>query len=324
VLHPPEDLDETAMAAALTREWGVAVATMTYQPLGFGSHHWSVADRAGNAWFATVDELQRKRRSGQETYDSAYHRLRSALDAARGLREAGATFVVAPVTTAGDEPLARIGPRLALTLFPLVTGDSFGFGEYDGDAHRRAVLEMLLGVHGAPADVRDRAPVDDQQVQHRDALEAAISDAGFPDTGPYARRVADLFAAHREPIRRLLKRYDDLAAGADPGRAVLTHGEPHSGNTMRTPDGWRLIDWDTALVSQPERDLWILGEDVQQAYTAATGVTLQPELLEMYRLRWDIVDLTLEADRFRQPHAGTADDAECWTILQRVVAGIDL
>jgi Phosphotransferase enzyme family len=322
VLHPPEDLDETALAAALTREWGVMAAEMTYRPLGFGSHHWSVVDRAGHTWFATVDELQRKRRSEQETYDSAYRRLRAALDAARGLRDAGATFVVAPVTTAGDEPLARIGPEQALTLFPLVTGDSFGFGEYDGDAHRHAVLTMLLGVHGAPAQVRDRAPVDDQQVQHRDALEAAIGDVGFPDTGPYARRVADLFAGHKEPIRRLLKRYDDLAAGVDPARAVLTHGEPHSGNTMRSPDGWRLIDWDTALVSQPERDLWILGDDVQRAYTAATGVPLRPELLEMYRLRWDIVDLALEADRFRQPHAGTADDAESWTVLQRVVAGI--
>ncbi|HET6529028.1 MAG TPA: phosphotransferase [Actinoplanes sp.] len=322
MLHPPEDLDETVLAAALTREWGVVAAEMTYRPLGFGSHHWSVVDRAGHAWFATVDDLDRKRLSGQETHDSAYARLRSSLDAARGLRDTGATFVVAPVTTAGDEPLARLGPRLALSLFPLVTGDSFGFGEYDGDGHRQAVLEMLLGVHGAPAHVRDRAPADDQAVQHRDALEAAIGDAGFPDTGPYARRVADLFAENRRPIRRVLQRYDDLAAGVDPARAVLTHGEPHSGNTMRTPDGWRLIDWDTALVSQPERDLWILGADVQRAYTAATGVPLQPELLEMYRLRWDIVDVTIVADRFRSSHAGTADDAQSWSILQRVVTGL--
>ena len=40
-------------------------------------------DRGGESWFATVDELHRKRRSEQETYDSAYRRLRSALDAAR-------------------------------------------------------------------------------------------------------------------------------------------------------------------------------------------------------------------------------------------------
>ena len=37
--------------------------------------------------------------------------------------------------------------------------------------------------------------------------------------------------------------------GRPAARMVLTHGEPHPGNTMRTVDGWRLIDWDTALVA---------------------------------------------------------------------------
>ena len=103
---------------------------------------------------------------------------------------------------------------------------------------------------------------------------------------------------------------------------MLTHGEPHPGNTMRTADGWRLVDWDTALIAQPERDLWMLGADVPEAYAEATGVTPLPELLEMYRKRWDIADLAVEAHHFRRPHTGTADDAESWSILQRVVAGI--
>jgi aminoglycoside phosphotransferase (APT) family kinase protein len=320
VLHPPEDLDENALSAALTREWGVAVTSLIYRPLGFGSHHWEVVDAAGTSWFVTVDDLRRKTRSERETFDSAYRRLRSALDAARGLRDTGAAFVVAPETTAGDEPVARLTPAYAVTLFPMVTGDSFGFDEYDGEAHRHAVMEMLLDVHSAPADVRDRAPRDDQSIQHRDALEAALR--GMPDSGPYAARAADLFAGHREPIERLLARYDGLAATMDPARAVLTHGEPHSGNTMRTADGWRLIDWDTALVSQPERDLWILGDAAQRAYTAATGVPLLPDLLRAYRMRWDIVDLALEAHRFRSPHTGSPDDAESWTILRRVVGSI--
>ncbi|WP_432843998.1 phosphotransferase family protein [Dactylosporangium sp. CA-092794] len=42
---------------------------------------------------------------------------------------------------------------------------------------------------------------------------------------------------------------------ADPPGLVLTHGEPHPGNTMRTGGGWLLIDWDTALLAAPERDL---------------------------------------------------------------------
>jgi len=59
---------------------------------------------------------------------------------------------------------------------------------------------------------------------------------------------------------RLLDRYDVLANAARrrPERAVLTHGEPHPGNTMLTAGGWRLIDWDTVLIAPPERDLWDL------------------------------------------------------------------
>ena len=37
---------------------------------------------------------------------------------------------------------------------------------------------------------------------------------------------------------------------------LLTHGEPHPGNAMLAADGWRLVDWDTALVAPLERDLW--------------------------------------------------------------------
>ena len=157
---------------------------------------------------------------------------------------------------------------------------------------------------------------------HRGALGAALDGADVGDCGPYAQRVAKLLAEHEVPIRELLARYDELAADVDPRRAALTHGETHSGNTMRTPRGWRLIDWDTTLVAQPERDLWMLGADAQKAYEEATGITLLPELLQMYRLRWDIADLAVDADRFRQPHTGTPDDIESWSILQRLVATI--
>jgi spectinomycin phosphotransferase/16S rRNA (guanine(1405)-N(7))-methyltransferase len=144
------------------------------------------------------------------------------------------------------------------------------------------------------------------------------------DCGPYARQAADLFVTHAAAVRHLLARYDVLTAGVDPHRAVLTHGEPHPGNTMRTADGWRLVDWDTTLIAQPERDLWMLGPDAQKAYGEAAGVAPRPEMLRMYRTRWDLSDLAVEADRFRHPHTGTADDAESWTILQRVVSGISL
>jgi spectinomycin phosphotransferase/16S rRNA (guanine(1405)-N(7))-methyltransferase len=120
----------------------------------------------------------------------------------------------------------------------------------------------------------------------------------------------------------VLARYDAMVARADRSRAVLTHGEPHAANTMRTADGWRLIDWESALVAPPERDLWALGSQIATEYPAATGVAVLPAMLELYRLRWDIADLAVGVDRFQGPHPGNADDDETWQVLVRTIAGI--
>lgn len=39
---------------------------------------------------------------------------------------------------------------------------------------------------------------------------------------------------------------------------VVTHGEPHPGNVIRTSHGLRIIDWTTVQMAPPERDLWML------------------------------------------------------------------
>jgi len=54
---PPPDLPVEHVAAELRRAWGLPVADLTYQPLGFGSHHWLVRGTDGSAWFATADDL---------------------------------------------------------------------------------------------------------------------------------------------------------------------------------------------------------------------------------------------------------------------------
>ena len=114
-------------------------------------------------------------------------------------------------------------------------------------------------------------------------------------------------------------------ARAQPAQAVLTHGEIHPGNTMLTVGGWVLIDWDTALVAPPERDLWNLDPGdgtILDAYAAATGVIPQPSLLNLYRLCWDITDIAVDVGRFRRPHGGSAEDDKCWEFLSSLVEGI--
>lgn len=86
-------------------------------------------------------------------------------------------------------------------------------------------------------------------------------------TGAYAEPARALLHQHAGDVVRSLAAYDDLARAALRDRTdwTITHGEPHSGNVLRTADGLRVIDWDSALLAPPERDLWMLlsptGED---------------------------------------------------------------
>lgn len=328
VRNPPVGLTEDALRSVLDRQWSVTTASLDYLPVGFGSHHWDVTEHDGTHSFVTVDELENKRHSLREPLDHAFDRLRASLTAARDLRDHGHPFVVAPIPTRTDEPLARMSDRLGVARYPFLDAESFTWGEFDSPEHRRGVLELLVAVHTNPGPARQHAMVDDFAIAHRDELEATIRSPGaVEDCGPYARRAALLIARNAVPVSRLLARYDELtrAGLAEPSRMVLTHGEPHPGNTMRAAGGWLLIDWDTALVAPPERDLWGLDPgdgSVLDAYAEATGVAVLASMLELYRIRWDLGDLAVDVSRFRRPHTGNLDDDTTWDIMNSLVARI--
>jgi aminoglycoside phosphotransferase (APT) family kinase protein len=328
VLTPPVGLSEDSLVSVLVRHWRLSAASVTYRAVGWGSHHWEVTDSAGERWFVTADELHNKRVRLAESLDVAFERLRRALTAAVDLRINGCQFVIAPVPANG-EVVVRAGEEFGVAVYPFVEGVSFPWDEFSVE-NRRAMLEMVIAVHTAPRAAAAGAMTDDFAISHRDELEALLDPLArgeFPERGPFTRPVAQLVAANSRAIGSLLARYDELAGQArrHPSRHVLTHGEPHPGNTMLTPDGWRLIDWDTALLAPPERDLWSLDPgdgSLLHAYAAATGVQPRPETLELYRIRWDLNDLALDASRFIRPHRGTAEDDKAWRILGSLIQRI--
>ena len=340
MLEAPGDLEETALADALLSGWGISAASLAYLAVGWGSHHWDVADVAGRRWFVTVDELENKRVSDTESLTDGLGRLRASLRTAVALQRAGLDFVVAPVPSgrpavapggeppdADGEPALRFGGRFAVAVYPFTEGQSFGWAGWTA-ALRSGVLDMVAAVHQAPQAARGEAAAEDFGVPFLGQVEAVLGGRQPAAAGPYAQPVVRLLREHAAAVRRRLEQYRDLVAAAarQPGPYVLTHGEPHPGNAMLTSEGWRLIDWDTALVAPPERDLWDLDPgdgSVLDGYTAATGVTPRPGLMELYRLKWDIQDLAYDTARFLRPHSGSAEDAEAWQLLRSLVAGTD-
>jgi len=326
VLAPPDDLPDAELAAALERCWGLSVASIGYRAVGWGSHHW-VAEGCGDdhsaRWrhWVTVDDLETSQLADGGPPDAAFGRLRAALEAASALRQCGRGFVAAPLPATDGEPIARMTARYAVAVYPFLDGKSFSGGEYTSDEHRMSVLGLITAVHSAPEAARRHALAEDFAIPSRDQLEAACQEADrASDVGPYAKDAACLIGRHAELLRQLLARYDGLVARArtEDGWGVLTHGEPHAANTMLTADGWMLLDWDTALIAPPERDLWHLDPGdgtILGAYADAAGVVPRQALLDLYRLGWDLTDLALAVGRFRRPHAGDANDDKTWRVL---------
>jgi spectinomycin phosphotransferase/16S rRNA (guanine(1405)-N(7))-methyltransferase len=328
MLSPPAEVTAETLAVVLAREWPIRIDSLTYRPVGFGSHHWAVVDDTGARWFLTVDDLAGRRHHRDEPGDAAYQRLWTSLVTARELRAHGLGFVVAPVDTRSGEPLARIDERFVAALYPFVDGTSFGWGDFSGPDHRRALLDLVAAVHTAPAAAGRYARSDDFTVPGRDEVAAALAgETTPPATGPYAEPTARLLTTHATAVAGLLARYDELVAAARalPARMVLTHGEPHPGNAMLTGGGWSLIDWDTALRAHPERDLWHLDPgdgSILAEYADRTGVTPLPAMVELHRLRWDIADLAIVVSQFRRPHPGDANDDESWHIVRSLVESL--
>jgi hypothetical protein len=328
VFTPPDDLSDDALVSAINAGWNMTAASIEYRAVGFGSHHWDVVDARGDQRFATVDDLRATRHTLAEDEDTAFARLRAALVTAQDVRGAGCNFVVAPLPTAAAASLFRIDRRYAVALYPHIDGHSDLWSESPSPEQQRGVLDMITALHAVPRGATPHAPVDDYTIPHRDELELAVhGDTDLKAIGPYRARMSTLVAERAADIERLLHRYDGLVAEmrSRPRPAVVTHGEPHPGNIMRTVDGWKLIDWDTLLVAPPERDLWGLDAgdgSFLDAYQDATQITPDPSALGLYRLRWDLTDIAAYVSRFRGPHSESSDDEKSWDELRDLVAGL--
>jgi spectinomycin phosphotransferase len=167
------------------------------------------------------------------------------------------------------------------------------------EADKPAVRAMLARLHATPAPAE---PLD-LELPLRAELRRAPTTVG---DGPYGWRANELFRKHSGLIGELFAEYDRLRATLPPrDEWVVTHGEPHPRNIMRTPHGLRLVDWDTVRLAPPARDLWHV--DDRPAYA-------------FFRLRWRLSDIACYARDLGVPHAETADTSAAFRYLREGLA----
>jgi spectinomycin phosphotransferase len=163
------------------------------------------------------------------------------------------------------------------------------------------------------------------ELADRAVIDAALRErAASWQTGPYGEPTRVLVNEHAASLAAALGTFDELTAELtrSGGELVITHGEPHSGNLIRTDGGLLLIDWDMVGLALPERDLWwIVSEARAEAaqYTQLTGRAVSETALSFYRLRWDLADLAEFLPWFRGPHERSADAETAWRGLADII-----
>jgi spectinomycin phosphotransferase len=325
VKAPPAGIEEPDIVSALASHWGVAAIQLSYLAVGFGDHHWIATEAGGRRWFVTVAELGGGWRGAAP--EQGWADLRAAMGVVIALREAGLEFVMAPVPARDGRPLARLDDQHATTLFPYLEGTAGTFSRRMPQRERLALTGMLARLHGATTVLGDAAPVRDLTPASLPGLRAALSDLGRPWAGgPYSEPAREFLARRAASIDAALARFGDLARqAAASGPPVITHGEPHPGNLLRSGSRLLLIDWDTVGVALPERDLWHVaapGSPEAALYSELTGRAVNDAALAAYRLRWQLDDLGLSVALFRSPHAGDANTAAMWADLPRLADDI--
>ena len=203
-------------------------------------------------------------------------------------------------------------------------GRAGGHFDYDSAAERSAVVGMLARLHRATSVVESIARRIDLGLPGRNHLESALLELDRTWTGgPFSEPARQALASRALEVAEMLGIFDRLSrevAGLG-SPWVVTHGEPHSVNVMRTVAGNMLVDWDTVALAPPERDLWMFIGDTDDApaYVEATGHRPERVAIDFFRLMWDFADLAAYVAVLRAPHRQSEDTLTAYEGLTRCV-----
>jgi spectinomycin phosphotransferase len=318
----PADLDESDLRPHLIDGWGLRAPALAYAPVGFGSYHWTVTEAGGGRYFVTVHDLDTVPWLGADR-DARFEGLGRAFDNALTLRQKGGLeFVAAPLPDRDGAAVRRVADRHSVALSPFLEGATGDFGEPVAADDLGTVVEMLARLHQATPLVEATALRRGFEVPDRGEIEAALAAVGSRwDGGPYAEPARRWLETNADALTRLLAIYDRLREGIErSARPVITHGEPHRGNLLRSEGRLFLIDWDTVSLAPPERDLWLVNggsAEVRDVYARLTGRDVDGSVIDFYSLGWRLTDVACFLQQFRKQHDGNADDEYSWRMLSR-------
>ncbi len=319
---PPADLDPALLEHCLFEHWGIRSSRLDYLAVGFGDHHWEAT--AGRVrFFVTVRDLRLDARADDPR--QAILALERTFQSVRRLKEiADLRFIVPAVPGNSGATVVAIERRFALTVYDWMDVQPVQ------DADCTVAANLVAKLHRASREHPVDGVREDFSIPHRYHLEAALGQLQVPWLdGPFGEPSRELLAAHQTEVRSALQLYDHLVSVAQGLNAAwcLTHGEPSGGNLVQDAAGApHLVDWESARLAPPERDLAQLGLSAAALTSyldVAGGPPPHADVLRLYRLWYDLAESAVYLMQFRASH--TADDnmIESWQNFQTFLPTTD-
>jgi spectinomycin phosphotransferase len=291
VHEAPAELTDADVLAAVRDGWDAAARRVSHLAVGFGAHHWRVDVAGSPGLFVTFDRFGA--RHSAESLEAAYA-------GAIQLAEAGLEFVLAPRRSRSGQVLVPVATG-ALSCTPWADGAVVGEGAIEDPETAEDNITALARLHGVepPSGLVDWSPLDGSDLGRR--LTGLVT--GSWTSGPYGESARREISGRATAIEKWIRRHRELVEAASARRWVVTHGETHTRNQLRTADGIRFVDWESLKLAPRERDLATL---VQAGYGVRVGA--DPAMVELFDLEWRLSEIDEYARWFAAAHTGTDDD----------------
>jgi spectinomycin phosphotransferase len=308
-MREPPNLADTTIKAALRAHYGIALAAVTFLPLGNDS---DTSVYRVEATDGTVYFLKIRNRLGFSP---------ASLAVPRYLRDLGVPHILAPLMTTSQAPWVMLND-FALTLYPFIDGrigGDVGMSEQHWIELGRTVKQIHMSQ--LPLDLKNVVPRETFVPPRRSVvtdLQEAIDGEVPADLAQ--RELAAFWKSRGDQIRRLVSRADALGRRLRKRSAspVLCHADLHTRNVLLEGDEqlW-VVDWDETILAPKERDLMffvggIMPELLQSHHTeyffrGYGDAAIDPDALVYYRNAWAVQDIAADGEQvFFRPEISDA------------------
>lgn len=255
--QPPYHID-AEIAACVERAYGIAVAKVTFLPIGYDP----------NAAVYRIDAHNDRAYFLKLTRGTI---VPASLHIPRVLIDHGVANVLAPLRTMEGELWDACGDDRSI-LYPFISGDNAMKRGMSGDQWR-TFGKALNAVHSSGMELQFANDIPHETfaapaIGLVRAMQQQVQTTQFDV--PVQQKLAAFWNTQAELIRHLTDRAEHLGTLLQTQQLpnVLCHGDIHAANIMIDNQDLYLVDWDTPRIAPRERDLlFVVGSPIARQVT---------------------------------------------------------